>query len=634
MSATLHILKQYWGYDTFRSVQESIINTVLQGKDVLAVLPTGAGKSICFQIPAMANEGICIVVSPLIALMKDQVQQLTQRGITALCVYSGLSYQEIDNILDRCAYDASVKFLYLSPERLSTEIFLARLPKFKVNLVAIDEAHCISQWGYDFRPSYLTIAALRNYLEHVPFIALTASATPLVQDDICNNLQMKKPARFQISFKRDNLSYSCIEELDKEAKLLKILKGVPGAAIIYVKTRALTKKIALFLQKNKIEADYYHAGLTIDQRQLAQQRWIEDKCSVIVATNAFGMGIDKANVRLVIHYNVPLSPEAYYQEAGRAGRDLKKSYAVMLYQPQELQDLIFAVKSSYPELAQIKKVYQMIANYLQIAVGGSQGVSYDFDIEVFCETYQIKQTEVVTIFKILEKENLILLTQDFYNPARLYFLVNNTVLYAYQIKYPKYDVLIKTILRMYGGDLFTQYLTISENRLAHALQMDTKTVEQYLKFMAQSGIVNYIPQKNTPQLTFLTPRHDAKNIPLNIKQLQNLKQNDLERVGAMQKYVMTQNKCRSLMLCNYFDPDEQSTCGICDNCIRKKKSVALDAEITSKILKYIEQNPITTEQLLSQFSSVSKYIIIKLLRFLRNKKVIIRNSNNCWQLIP
>ncbi len=636
MQSPEEILKQYWGYDTFRSLQKDIIVSVMSGQDTLAIMPTGGGKSICFQVPALSKEGICIVITPLIALMKDQVEQLKKREIGAVGIFSGMTTREIDINLDRCAYDTSIKFLYVSPERLSTALFLARINKIPVNLIAVDEAHCISQWGHDFRPSYLEIANLREHLPSIPIIALTASATPEVCKEICSILKFKTEKIFKKSFFRNNLSYSCFEESEKETRLKKILTKVKGSAIVYVRTRLRTKKIAEYLLKNNISAECYNAGLTHEQRSNAQNNWINNKTRVIVATNAFGMGIDKANVRLVVHLEMPTTMEAYYQEAGRAGRDEQKSYAVLLYNNNETEDIQNNLEFQYPSAAAIQKVYQAICNYLKLAIGSSQHASYDFDIEDFCTIFNLKQKETFAVIKILEKENLIQLNHDFFVASKIYFRLKDAPLYEYQVKHPIYDQVIKTILRMYGGEMFSSYVNISENSIAKNLNLASKEVVLHLQNLTKNGVLYYEAQKTLPQITFLTPRLDAARLPIDQECVKRFKNQELQRIQAIIAYAKSSKQCRSITICNYFDGEstKETFCGICDNCIKQKKLNQEEWQKINqiKIFNIIANNNINTEQILNNFSTSSEAFVIETLRFLNDQNIIKRDKNNIWKI--
>lgn len=598
--ASIHqILKQYWGYDRFRPLQEDIIEAVLAKKDVLALLPTGGGKSVCFQIPALTKEGICIVISPLIALMKDQVEQLERRGIAAKAIFSGMSHREIDITLDNCIY-GKVKFLYVSPERLKTDIFKVRAKKMNINLLAIDEAHCISQWGYDFRPSYLEIAMFKESLPQVPCIALTATATKEVKADIQEKLQFSQAnaAVFQKSFARDNLSYSCLYEEDKEKRLLKIFKNVNGSAVVYVQSRKRTKSVAEFLAKNNVSADFYHAGLGNEARSTKQDSWIKNKTRVIVATNAFGMGIDKPDVRSVVHLGLPNSLEAYYQEAGRAGRDEHKAYGVLLYNHSDISELERRTSQIFPETEVIRNTYQRLANYYKIAIGSGEMTDYDFEMEAFVSSFPKVNNKTVDYLSIfyaiqeLEKQGFIQLNEAFTKPSRLIFLVDNTKLYEFQVANASLDIFIKTILRMYGGEIFTNYANISESQLAKKLTISIQTVVNQLLFLQKSNIIDYSPQKDKPQLTFLTPRYHAPDLPFDLKGYQARQDREKLKINALIHYIKHEKRCRTQLLLAYFNEQTDKNCGVCDNCLQQNKvaqiSPNIGEEYTSLIINKLK----------------------------------------------
>ncbi|MEM7055841.1 MAG: ATP-dependent DNA helicase RecQ [Bacteroidota bacterium] len=570
MAQIHHILKQYWGYTTFRPLQEEIIQAVLAGKDVLALLPTGGGKSICFQVPALAKPGICIVVTPLIALMKDQVEQLKKRGIAAAAIFAGMKPQEIDIVLDNCIY-GQLKFLYVSPERLKTELFQKRVQKMPVNLLAVDEAHCISQWGYDFRPSYLDIASLQPLVPGVNIIALTATATRAVKQDIQEKLHFRNTALFQKSFTRENLAYVVRKTEDRDRILLKILNKIHGTAIIYVNTRKKTKALANFLCKNGINASFYHAGLTNEARAQRQDAWIQDKIRVIVATNAFGMGIDKPDVRLVLHLDLPTTLEAYYQEAGRAGRDEKQAYAIVLYDEQDVAALRDSIQEAYPSVEQLKKVYQHLANYYQVAVGTHAMTTYNFDWEDFVRVCKLKPQEAYQAIKSLESEGVIQLNEAFFQPARLHISINHKELYAFQVAHASYDALIKAFLRIYGGELFADFCNISESRIAQFLHITPQGVSKQLDKLHHLSVIQYIAQKDKPQLTFITPRYAASQIPLDIKKLKQRKALATHKAEAVIHYITHQTRCRAQLLLEYFDEVSYKSCGLCDICLAKAK---------------------------------------------------------------
>jgi ATP-dependent DNA helicase RecQ len=594
------LLKHYWNYDKFRPLQEDIIQAVLAGKDTLALLPTGGGKSICFQIPALALDGLCVVVSPLIALMKDQVEQLRKRGILADAIFSGMSSREIDRILDNAAY-GGLKFLYVSPERLQTELFLARAKKMKITLLAIDEAHCISQWGYDFRPPYLEIIEFRKLIPHVPCIALTATATKAVKIDIEHKLGFgENSAFFQQSFSRANLSYSVFEVENKEAKLVDILQKVAGSAVVYVQSRRKAALFSDFLCRNGIRADYYHAGLPANERSRKQDAWIKNQIRVIVATNAFGMGIDKPDVRVVVHVDLPNTLEAYYQEAGRAGRDEKKAYAVLLHYQTDATDLKQKIESAYPSPETLRKVYQQLANYYNLAVGSSAFASYDFDVLEFQKNFQIDTITTYHSIKQLEQEGFIQVSEAFYHPSKLLFTVSNTDLYAFQIANANLDAIIKVVLRMYGGDIFNNFVAINEQQIARQMHTDTKTVVQQLQFLHQSTIVSYSPQKDKSQLTFTTPRFKAEELPIDSIKLEKFKQRDLEKAQAVTQYLQQKQRCRTQLLLEYFGEINDKTCQVCDVCLQKKKTQQLPILHSPSIKEVLANKSLPLQELIAQ----------------------------------
>lgn len=564
------ILQQFWGYDTFRPLQEEVVKTVLSQQDCLVLMPTGGGKSICFQVPALALPGVCIVVTPLIALMRDQVEQLRKRGIPAAAIHSGMHYREIDTTLDNCIY-GTTKFLYVSPERLLTEIMIERTKQMNVCLLAIDEAHCISAWGYDFRPPYLRIAEFRALIPTTPVIALTASATPEVQTDIQDKLAMRAPVVFRQTFARPNLSYSAILEENKQTRLLKVLNNVPGTAIIYVRSRKQTEQLAAWLVRQQIPADFYHAGLDARQRATKQDAWLNDKCRVMVATNAFGMGIDKPGVRVVIHLEVPDTLEAYYQEAGRAGRDGQKAYAVMLYNKADLATLEYRTEQQYPPIEFLKRVYQALANYTAVPVGSGQFSDYDFDLAAFTSTFKLPTQETHYALKILAHEGFIDLSEAYFHPSKLVFTLDNRQLYEFQVMNPTLDPFIKLILRMYGGEVFTDFIQISEPALARAFMIDQREIMTMLDHLHERNVIVYDKQKEKPQLTFLTPRIHADQLPLNGFELEQTKQRALAKVRAAIHYAQHETQCRTRLIQSYFGEETNLACGICDNCLKQKK---------------------------------------------------------------
>ncbi|MGD1840283.1 MAG: ATP-dependent DNA helicase RecQ [Thermonemataceae bacterium] len=618
-STQIHeVLASYWGYRKFRPLQEEIILSVLEGNDTLALLPTGGGKSICFQVPALLREGLCIVVTPLIALMKDQVEQLQKRRIPAAAIYSGMSKREIDILLDNCIY-GKVKFLYLSPERLKTPLFQERAKKMSIGLLAIDEAHCISQWGYDFRPAYLEIAHFRESKPEVPLIAVTATATEIVKGDIQDKLQFKKEKNvFQKSFSRANLSYSTFLTEQKEKKLLEILTKVKGTAIVYVRSRKGTKEIAQFLQKNGIKADYYHGGLNNERRTHKQADWIQNKTRVIVATNAFGMGIDKPDVRVVIHLELPDTLEAYYQEAGRAGRDEQKAYAVVLFNKEDTQQLEIRIRKSYPELATIQKVYQALANYLQLAVGSGEMQSFDFDWVDFIQHFNLESVAVYHTLRILEGEGVIQLSEGYHSPSKVLFNVDNKELYAFQVANPKYEPMIQLLLRMYGGELFNSFKKISEKMLAQKGQTDVKTIVNYLVQLDQRKVLHYEKQKEKPQITFLLPRSQVSELPIDLQKINARKERDLRKAKAVVHYAQHENRCRTQLLLEYFGEVSYEPCGVCDICLRKKKEKRLSENhyerYRERILKALAYKSLSIEALVKLINPQTKEALLEALQ--------------------
>lgn len=629
-SKALDVLKQVYGYQDFRPLQEEIVLSVAQGQDTLALLPTGAGKSICFQVPALMMDGICLVVSPLIALMKDQVDNLKRKGVKAVAIYSGMRQREIDTLLDNCVY-GDIKFLYVSPERLKTELFLARFQRMPVSLIAVDEAHCISQWGYDFRPPYLEIAALREIHPKVPFIALTASATLEVRQDIIDKLCLASPKVFIQSFTRANLSFVVRQAENKFEKALDILRKVPGTAIIYARNRKGTKEIADQLSQLKISATYYHAGLTPELRVQRQTEWIGGKIRVIVATNAFGMGIDKSDVRVVIHTDLPENLESYYQEAGRAGRDGKKAYAVLIAQPFDLITLMERAEKAYPPTEWIKKVYQCLANNYRLAVGSSQMSSFDFDMHTFTQTYELDPLLTYNAMKVMEEESLLLLSESIHTPSTLHILVNPTQLYEIQVQYARLDPLIKLLLRMHGGELFAVYVKIEESRLAKSLSISQTDLVKLLKQLDEMDTIAYHPRKDTPQVTFLTPRFDAGKLPLDQQRIQRRRALAISKAKAMADYVENNRRCRNLQVLDYFGEESELPCGTCDVCLELKKSGHLlerHAVIRKKILKTLSGgNSFSINNLLNAAGVSQDMEAAEVLRTMEDEEVICTGVN-------
>ncbi len=562
------ILKQYWGYDSFRPLQDEIIGSVLKGRDTLALLPTGGGKSLCFQVPAMAMEGICIVVSPLVALMKDQVENLKKRGMPAIAIYAGMGKREIDILLDNCIY-GPVKFLYLSPERLLSELVRVRIAHMNVNLIAVDEAHCVSQWGYDFRPPYLLIGTLRELLPGVPLIALTATATSKVRKDIADKLLMHEVNVFVKSFARENLSYVVAHDEDKHEKLLKVINNVTGSGLVYVRNRRETADIAAFLGRNGIAASFYHAGIEREERFRRQQLWKEGKIRVMVATNAFGMGIDKADVRFVVHLDLPESLEAYYQEAGRAGRDGKRAYGVLLANHADQLGLKERYANGFPSIEEIRKTYHNLGNYFQLAYGAGEGLSFDFDLADYCKRFNMGVVKVISALKFLERQGYLTLSENVFLPSRLMFTIAHEDVYRFQIENPGYDRLLKVLLRSYGG-LFEYYVKIRESDVAAKLGTSFNDVARQLLVLQDQGILSYLQQTDRPQLQLIRGRVDLAHLDIDVKYVEMRKQVLMEQINSVMDYAGGR-ECRSKMLLAYFNEPDARECGICDVCLSHKR---------------------------------------------------------------
>jgi ATP-dependent DNA helicase RecQ len=563
------ILKQYWGYGEFRPLQEDIIHSVSAGRDTLGLMPTGGGKSLTFQVPVMVMEGLCLVVTPLIALMKDQVDNLRARGIKALAVYSGMTRQEIITTLENAVF-GDYKFLYVSPERLATQLFLSKIRHMNICLLVVDESHCISQWGYDFRPSYLKIADVRQYIPDIPALALTATATPDVIDDIQEQLHFKEKNVFRKSFERKNLAYIVRNTEGKQEELVRILEKTGGTAIVYVRSRRRTKEISDFLLQKGFSSDFYHAGLSSTDKSRKQNAWKNNEIRIIVCTNAFGMGIDKPDVRLVIHTDLPNSIEEYFQEAGRGGRDGKKSYAAILYDRNDSAKLKKRVRDEFPEKEFIYRVYDSLAYFFQVAEGYGTGMTYDFDIRRFCAAYKLPVLPVHNALKILDLAGYIEYTDEVDNRSRLMFIIYRDELYHYNFD-REYELLINIVLRLYTG-LFTNYATISEAEIALRLDTSRTAVYDMLKMLSKRNIIDFIPHKKTPLISYNLPRIDSKylNIPRPVNE--DRKYRFEKRIQAMSRYAEQNEICRSRILLSYFGEKNAEDCGLCDVCLAKNSS--------------------------------------------------------------
>lgn len=630
MSESIHsILKQYWGYDTFRPLQEDIIQSVLQGKDTLALMPTGGGKSICFQVPAMVNDGICIVISPLIALMKDQIEHLRSKGIEAIAIFSGMSYREVDIALDNCIF-GKIKFLYIAPERFYSDLVRERIKYMKVNLFAIDEAHCISQWGYDFRPSYLQLADLREGHPNVPILALTASATTRVVEDIQERLNFRVKNVFSKSFARPNLGYMALHEENKMNRMLRIVKKIGGSGVVYVRNRRETQEVARFLLNHGVPSDYYHAGLAMKEREQKQNAWTTNKIRVIVATNAFGMGIDKPDVRFVIHIDIPDSLEAYYQEAGRAGRDGKKAFPVLLYQQEDREKLWKNFQDSFPTIQCIQQVYHHLANQYQIAYGAGKGITVDFDLVEFAKKYKLEVMPTLSALKFLERDGWLSLSEAVFIPSRFKFEIDFQELYKFQIQAAQYDPLIKAILRNYGG-VFDFYVPINEYEFAKKLGVPYETIVKMLEGLAKQQIGSYLKSTDKPQLTFLQPRVDYKNLYIDSDFIRERKDIKEEQIKAIYHFLDTK-ECRSNAILAYFGETENTPCGECDLCLKRKHVEGIEAKIEQEIRVLLIEKPLSLHEIIDSITIGDDEKKIAVLRELVDEdKVEVEEGNYHWK---
>lgn len=617
----IDILQQYWGHNAFRPLQEQIIQSVLNHHPTLALLPTGGGKSICFQVPALALGGCCIVISPLVALMEDQVARLLSMGISAAALVAGTNPQDVQTILQRCA-DGELQFLYVSPERLENDRFMNELASLPITLIAVDEAHCISQWGYDFRPSYLQITRIRERLPHARMIALTASATPKVQRDIAEKLGWKTHQFFLGSFERPNLFYSTVQSTDKINTLLHWLKKVPGSAIVYCRTRKRTKEIADLLSLHGIVCDFYHAGLDRESRKLKQEKWIKSNTLVMACTNAFGMGIDKPNVRLVMHTDVPDCLESYYQEAGRAGRDEQPAHAVMIYTEAELKELKKLPEIKYPPMSVIRNVYQSICNYLQLPVGSPAGHYYDFDIETFITRFPVTLIETMNSLQALRQEHIIAYVDKVYRPSQVEFIARRVGIEEAELFHPELEPLIKTLLRNYGG-ILDGAVAIQETRLAWQLNTDIQSIREQLIKLDALGVIEYTPRKETPQLSLMQDRMNSAELEIDHTRYLLRKKEYEQRIESMIQYALT-NTCKSAFIADYFNAAKENTCGKCSSC-KNNSIVPLSATDLKNGIEWIQQvlekGPKSIPQLAEEIKLEAK-TLHELLAFMKQEEMI------------
>jgi ATP-dependent DNA helicase RecQ len=613
-------------------MQEEIIQSVLDGKDTLALLPTGGGKSLCFQVPALTMDGICLVISPLIALMKDQVDNLRKRGIPAAALHSGMHTDEIRIIMDNCRF-GKIKLLYVSPERLTTDKMRETLMRMNVNILAVDEAHCVSQWGYDFRPPYLQIADIRQFIPKTPVMALTATATPKVVKDIQRKLDFKKENVFQKSFERKNLTYLVLKEEDKLKRLIKIVNKVKGSGIVYVRNRRHTKEIAEYLQKNHVSADFYHAGLDPGTRDRRQSAWISEEKRIIVSTNAFGMGIDKPNVRLVVHLDLPDSIEAYFQEAGRGGRDEKRAYAVLLYETSNVLDSRHSLALSYPELKTIRNVYQALGNYFQIPVGMGKDLQFDFDLAAFSDQYNFQPVIVYNCLKFLEKEGFVMLTEGIHHPSKVYIKAQKDELYRFQVEHEPFDHFIKTMLRSYSG-ILSDFITFSEAELARRTNLSIDKVLSNLNHLVKLQILDYIPQTDKPRIVYMQERLDTSDLTISPENYKDRLKDAEKRLETMIGYVEATHKCRSQALLAYFGESDTKRCGKCDTCIERNKLSLNEMEFNSiidLIKPLLKTKSCTLEELVVAADPINEDKVIRAIQWLVDNEKIITDRERRYR---
>lgn len=621
---TRDILKQYWGYPSFRPMQEDIVDSVVEGKDTLALLPTGGGKSICFQVPAMTMEGVCIVITPLISLMKDQVMHLKKIGIPAAAIFTGMHHNQVEIVYNQAVF-GMLKFLYVSPERLMTDMFIEALKKMKVNLLAVDESHCISQWGYDFRPPYLKIAEIREYIPNTPVMALTATATPAVVEDIQYRLNFKERNVFQTSYERKNVTYNVIHDADKFGVMYRLFKRMDkGSGIVYVRSRKRTKIIADWLQSAGISASFYHAGLDAKTRDYRQQLWMNGTIKVIVATNAFGMGIDKPDVRLVVHLDIPDSLEAYFQEAGRAGRDLQPSEAFMIVAENDIDRLKDNIKNTYPELKKIRMIYEALGNYLQIPIGSGKNQSYNFDINDFCNAYNLSLLEVFNTIQLMEREGYIATSEALSSPSKIHIKAGREDLYRFQIEYQEFDTIIKYMLRNLPGVL-SDFVNIREETISIKTGLSVEMIIKQIERLEKLDFLTYIPRNDKPQIFYLTERLNISNISLSEDVYKNRKEDADRRLQSVIDFVNNDEICRSVQLLKYFGENINNTCGRCDVCSSRNRNDVDNKEykiISDIIISELKENSAPIYEVVNNIKTYKEEKIVETIRWMVDNNII------------
>ena len=613
-------LEKFWGYKGFRPGQEQIIHSIMSGCDTLALMPTGGGKSLTYQVPTLAQEGLCIIITPLIALMKDQVDRLKRLGIPAVAIHSGLSFKQIDIALDNCVY-GDVKFLYVAPERLATEAFRLRVQRMNVSLLAVDEAHCISQWGYDFRPSYLRIAEIRKLIPDTPVLALTASATDLVAKDIMSHLGFEKPNIIRSSFARPNLSYAVRHTDDKNEQLLRIINNVQGSGIVYMRSREGCEQLCELLRNQGISASYYHAGLPHAERAMRQEEWTSGRTRIMVATNAFGMGIDKADVRVVVHYTMSDSLESYYQEAGRAGRDGKRSYAVLLVASDDKSKITKRFEQEFPSLETIKSVYEKVCDFVQMAVGDGLYASMPLNLHEFCRREKIYIGTVMAVMDLLEQNGYMTLTEEMENPAKVMFCVSRDDLYKIRVDRNDLDHIIRTILRLYNG-IFGEFRSIDERQIAAISGYTEEKVKELLKRMWQMRIIRYIPANSSPMLFFNEERLPTNDLYIAPETYHHRKELMQERFENMVSYSMQQTECRSVVIQRYFGDQEATPCGVCDICLeQRRRRKSSQTNIANTIIYLLGKEPLTTREICREIKAEPELIASVIEQMQREGKI-------------